>query len=158
VTSHVRFGQKIHSPVISPGAADLVLAFELAEALRAASHLRRGGVVLVNTARLPPPVVSLGLHRYPDDPLGEMRAAGIRVHGVDAGTIARALGDLRLVNAVMLGAVAGFLPFPAADLEALIVARFATRKPALADANRRAFVAGRLAAGGPPVEAARCSA
>ena len=147
VTSHVRFGPQVLSAVITPGEADLLLAFEQAEALRAMNHLRPGGVALVNALRLPPPVVSLGLYRYPDDPLAELRAAGIEVHEVDAGRIARELGDLRLVNTVMLGAVADFLPFPAADLEALIAARFAAKKPAVVEANRRAFAAGRQAAG-----------
>jgi indolepyruvate ferredoxin oxidoreductase beta subunit len=134
------------------------MGFELAEALRATSYLRRGGVALVNTIRLPPPVVSLGLHRYPDDPLGAMRAAGIRVHDVDASTIAGALGDVRLVNSVMLGALARFLPFPTADLEALLVSRFAIRKPGLVESNRRAFAAGQLAVGALAADAARRSA
>ncbi|HXQ32269.1 MAG TPA: indolepyruvate oxidoreductase subunit beta [Steroidobacteraceae bacterium] len=146
VTSQVRIGPHIESPVIGPGCADLLLAFELAEALRAAHQLKSGGIAMVNTIRLPPPVVSLGLYRYPDDPLGQMRAAGIRAYDIDAGAIARELGDLRLVNSVMLGAVADFLPFPAADLEAQLIERFRTRKPALLDQNRRAFAAGRQAA------------
>jgi indolepyruvate ferredoxin oxidoreductase beta subunit len=157
VTSHVRFGPKIHSPVIVAGSADLLLAFEVAEALRAAPYLRRGGTALVNSLRLPPPLVSLGLYRYPDDPLGQMRAAGIRVHEVDAGTIARDLGDLRLVNAVMLGAVAEFLPFPAADLEARIVGRFVSRRPALVEPNRVAFAAGQRAVRAALPDAVRCS-
>ena len=115
-------------------------------ALRAATYLKRGGIALVNALRLPPPVVSLGLYRYPDDPLAELRAAGIRVHEIDAGGIARGLHDLRLVNTVMLGAAAGFLPFPAEALESLVIERFAVRKPALVVANRQAFAAGRIAA------------
>ena len=146
VTSQVRFGPKVLSAIIAPGAADLLLAFELAEALRAAIYLKRGGIALVNALRLPPPVVSLGLYRYPDDPLAELRAAGIRVHEIDAGGIARGLHDLRLVNTVMLGAAAGFLPFPAEALESLVIERFAVRKPALVVANRQAFAAGRIAA------------
>ena len=145
VTSQVRFGPKIYSPVIGPGCADLLLAFELAEALRAEDCLKMSGIALVNTVRLAPPVVSLGLYRYPDDPLEQMRAAGIRVYAVDAGAVARAHGDLRLANTVMLGAAATFLPFPAADLEALIVERFQARNPTLVDKNRRAFAAGRRA-------------
>ena len=145
VTSHVRLGPRVLSPVITPGSADLLLAFELAEALRAASCLRRTGLAVVNTIRLPPPVVSLGLYRYPVDPLADLRAAGIAVQAVDAGAIARAIGDIKLVNTVMLGALAERLPFPAADLEALIVARFEARKPRLAELNRRAFAAGRAA-------------
>jgi indolepyruvate ferredoxin oxidoreductase beta subunit len=148
VTSQVRFGPKVLSAVISPGTADLLLAFELAEALRAATYLKRGGIALVNAQRLPPPVVSLGLYRYPSDPLAELRAAGICANAIDAGGTARELHDLRLVNTVMLGAAAAFLPFPAEDLESLVIGRFAVRKPALIEANRRAFAAGRIAAAG----------
>jgi len=146
VTSQVRFGPKVLSAVISPGSADLLLAFELAEALRAMNYLKPGGIALVNVLRLPPPVVSLGLYRYPEDPLSEMRAAGMCVHAIDAGGIARELHDLRLVNTVMLGAAAAFLPFPAEELESLVIGRFAVRKPALVAANRQAFAAGRMAA------------
>lgn len=148
VTSQVRFGPKVLSAVITPGSADLLLAFELAEALRAASCLKRGGIALVNVLRLPPPVVSLGLYRYPDEPLVELRAAGICVHEINAGGMAREIGDPRLVNTVMLGAAAAFLPFPAHELEALVVERFAIHKPALVAANRRASAAGRRAARG----------
>ena len=77
-----------------------------------------------------------------------LRSAGICVHGVDAGSMARELRNPRLVNTVMLGAAAAFLPFPPEDLESLVVGRFTVRKPALAAANRRAFAAGRLAAQG----------
>jgi indolepyruvate ferredoxin oxidoreductase beta subunit len=146
VMSHVRFGPKVWSPVIGPGNADLLLAFEVAEALRAEDYLRRDGIAMVNTIRLPPPTVSLGLARYPDDPVGQMRTAGVRVYAIDAEAVARELGDLKLVNTVMLGAVAGHLPFPPADLEALIIERFRTRKPSLVEKNRHAFAAGRRAA------------
>ncbi len=158
VISHVRFGPKVWSPVIGPGQADLLLAFEVAEALRAEDFLKRDGIAMVNTIRLPPPTVSLGLARYPDDPVDQMRAAGVRVYAIDAEAVARELGDLKLVNTVMLGAVAGYLPFPAADLEALIVERFQARKPALAEKNRLAFAAGRHAADALTANAARQSA
>lgn len=147
-TAQLRIGPQVLSAVIAPGSADLLLAFEPAEALRAAHCLKRAGIALVNTRRLPPPIVALGRCRYPDEPLGEMRAAGIRVHGIDAGGIARELGDARLANTVMLGAAAGFLPFPVQALESLVVGQLAIRKPALAAANRCAFAAGRRAARG----------
>ncbi len=148
VTSHVRFGRKVHSPVITPGGADILLAFEPAEAARWSDFLRPGGVAMVNTVRLPPPVVTAGLFSYPDDPVAQMRAAGIHVIDFDAGAVARGLGDARLVNTVMLGAIADRLPFPAAVLEEQIVDRFRARKPAMVEANRTAFAAGRHAAAG----------
>ncbi len=146
VTSHVRFGRKVHSPVITPGSADILLAFEAAEAARWSDFLRPGGVAMVNTIRLVPPVVSSGLFTYPDDPVAQMRAAGIHVVDFDAGAIARGLGDLKLVNTVMLGAVADRLPFPATDLEDQVVGRFRARKPAMVAANQDAIAAGRRAA------------
>ncbi|MGE5503114.1 MAG: indolepyruvate oxidoreductase subunit beta [Actinomycetota bacterium] len=146
VTSHVRFGRKVLSPVITPGTADLLVAFEVAEGSRWADYLRPGGVAMVNTIRLPPPVVSSGLFKYPDDPVAQMRAAGVTVYDFDAGAIARRLGDLKLVNTVMLGAIADYLPFPAEDLVEQIVGRFRARKPAMVEVNRQAFDQGRAAA------------
>jgi len=146
VTSHVRFGRKVWSPVITPGTADLLVAFEVAEGSRWADHLRPGGTAMVNTIRLAPPIVSSGLYKYPADPVAQMRAAGVPVIEVDAGTIARDLGNLRLVNTIMLGAIADHLPFPASELEEQIVGRFRERKPAMVEVNQRAFEAGRQAA------------
>ena len=76
VTSHVRFGKKVLSPVVVAGEADFLLAFEAAEALRWAGYLRSTGVAMINTMRLQPPVVSIGRFDYPDDPIGEVRAIG----------------------------------------------------------------------------------
>ncbi len=146
VTSHVRFGQRVLSPAIPPGEADLLLGLEAAEAMRWSAHLREDGVALVNTQRLAPPVVSVGLFDYPDDPVAAMREAGTRVHDVDAGAIAEDLGERRLVNTIMLGAIADHLPFEPEDLKRIIVERFEARKPELARLNERAFEAGRTAA------------
>ncbi|MBI2235501.1 MAG: indolepyruvate oxidoreductase subunit beta [Magnetospirillum sp.] len=146
VTSHVRFGKKVWSPVITQGTADILVAFEVAEGSRWADYLRPGGVAMVNTIRLAPPVVSAGLYKYPDDPVAQMRAAGVPVYDFDAGAIARGLGDLKLVNTIMLGAIADYLPFPATDLEEQIVGRFRERKPAMVAVNQQAFDQGRAAA------------
>lgn len=146
VTSHLRFGPKVLSPQIAPGTVQVLLGFEAAEALRWSSYLRPDGLALVNNARIKPPVVELGLYAYPDDPIGEMRAAGHRVVAFDALTIARELGEIRLGNTVMLGAIADHLPFPPDVLEACIVNRFARKGAAVVELNRRAFAAGRAAA------------
>lgn len=156
VTSHVRFGRKVLSPVIAPGTADLLVAFEAAEAVRWADQVRPGGLVTVNTLRLPPPVVSGGLYSYPEDPVGLLLGRGLEVRTVDAGAIARDLGERKLVNTIMLGAIADHLPFPAAALEEKIIARFRVGKPEIAALNRRAFAAGReaFAAAASPAAAA----
>jgi len=145
VSSHVRFGPKVYSPQIDPGEADLLIGFEAAEALRWLPWLRPTGVAMVNTLRIAPPVVSVGLYDYPADPIAELAAAGIQVHAFDAGAIADELGNPKLVNTIMLGAISDYLPFPADVLKECIVEGFRAYKPKLAEINARAFDAGRQA-------------
>ena len=145
VSSHVRFGPKVYSPQIDPGEADLLIGFEAAEALRWLPYLRPTGVAMVNTLRIAPPVVSVGLYDYPPDPVGELAAAGIEVHAFDAGAVAEELGNPKLVNTIMLGAISDYLPFPAEVLKTSIVEGFRAYKPKLADINARAFDVGRAA-------------
>jgi indolepyruvate ferredoxin oxidoreductase beta subunit len=146
VTSHLRFGTRVLSPQITSGEADILLAFEPAEAARWANFLRPGGIAMANTTRMTPPVVTIGLFDYPVDPIGQMRALGVEVLDFDAGAIARELGDLRLVNTVMLGAIADRLPFAADVLKERIIARFKTRRPEWVPANEQAFELGRAVA------------
>jgi indolepyruvate ferredoxin oxidoreductase beta subunit len=145
VTSHLRFGPKVLAPAIAPGTADVLLAFEAAEALRWITWLRPEGMAVVNTQRVIPPVVSNGLFQYPDDPIAELKAHRAKVYAVDAGAIAVELGNARLANTVMLGALADTLPFGAELLREVTLTRF-SKRPEMLDANRRAFEAGRAAA------------
>ena len=148
VTSHLRFGPEVRSPQILAGEADLLVGFEAAEALRWGHMLRAGGVALVNTGRIVPPIVNIGLFDYPEDPVAQMRALGLKVHDFDATSLAVQLGNIRLGNTVMLGASADRLPFPAEVLRDAVLARFGKRKPKLVEVNREAFELGRRAVGG----------
>jgi indolepyruvate ferredoxin oxidoreductase beta subunit len=143
--SHLRFGKKVLSPQIMAGTADLLVGFESAESLRWCHYLKAGSLVLMNTSRLVPPVVDIGLYDYPDDPLAEIRARGYEVHAFDAMAIAMELGDIRLGNTVMLGAMADHLPFSADVLLESILKRFRARKPKMVEVNQKAFEAGRAA-------------
>ncbi len=145
VTSHVRFGPRVLSPAIPPGEADILIGFEPAESLRWCRHLRPEGVAMVNTTRQEPPVVSIGLFDYPEDPVASIRDAGIRLHAFDAGAITRELGNRRLVNTVMLGAISDYLPFSSDILKDAILDRFRRHKPELVEINERAFEMGRAA-------------
>ena len=145
VSSHLRIGPKVLSPQIMAGTADLLVGFESAETLRWCHYLKPGSLVLMNTARLVPPVVDIGLYDYPDDPLAEIRARGFEVHAFDAMEIAMDLGDVRLGNTVMLGAMADHLPFAPDILLEAILKRFRARKPQMVELNRQAFEAGRSA-------------
>ncbi len=146
VSSHVRFGKRVFSPAIPQGETDILVAFEPAEGMRWLNEVNEGGVAMVNTLRQKPPVVNIGLFDYPDDPVKFMRDSGVKVYDFDAGAIAQSLGNPKLVNTVMLGAIADHLPFASETLKSIIVERFRAKKPELADLNDRAFEAGRQAA------------
>lgn len=139
VTSHIRFGAKVLSPVIVEGQVDIMLSFEAAEALRWEHWLKSDGIILVNNNHMEPPVVNLGLFQYPDDPITQLKTSSKTISYFDATAIARELGNLKLVNTIMLGAVSGFLPFPAEVVRSNIINRFKQKKPKLVDINARAF-------------------
>ena len=145
VSSHLRFGKRVLSPQITPGRADVLLAFEAAEGMRWRHMLKADGLALMNTGRLSPPVVDLGLYDYPEDPIAAVRASGTRVFSFDATAIAEAHGERRMGNTVMLGAIADHLPFPAEILEQCVLQRFARKGTEIVEKNRRAFAAGREA-------------
>ncbi len=146
VTSHVRFGEKVLSPAIPKGEADVLIGFEPAESMRWVKHLKKDGVAMVNTFRIKPPVVNTGLFEYPEDPIAEMRETGTKVYDFDAGAIALELGEMRLVNTIMIGAVSEYLTFDTQILKDIIVEKFRAKKPELADLNDKAFEMGKAAA------------
>jgi indolepyruvate ferredoxin oxidoreductase beta subunit len=77
--------------------------------------------------------------------VAEIRARGFEVHAFDAMAIAAELGEVRLGNTVMLGAIGDHLPFPAEAVLDAIIKRFSARKPKLVEVNRQAFERGRQA-------------
>ncbi|MDP8207671.1 MAG: indolepyruvate oxidoreductase subunit beta [Candidatus Electryonea clarkiae] len=107
VTSHVRFGAKIYSALIASGAADAMLAFEASEAMRFAHEVKKGGTLYASLQTIKPP--SGGgkkAKKYPDNPLGDAKdfCAGTVVP-IDAEKIANELGNSRLTNTILLGAL-----------------------------------------------------
>lgn len=110
VITHVRFSPRVFSPLIEEGTADYILAFEKLEALRYRHYCKKGGVVIVNEREIPPMSVLVGAASYPQDIIPAI-ARRSRVYPVTAETIARALGNPRTANIVLLGTLARFLPF-----------------------------------------------
>lgn len=142
VTSHVRYGERVYSPLIPAGEADMILAFEEAEALRWAPTLDKEGVLIVNRQRILPPLVSLGLAPYPQDISHALSTLADRCIEVEAFHLARQLGDLRLVNTIMLGAASCLLQIPLASWKKCLRIKLPER---LRDLNRMAFEKGRHA-------------
>ena len=108
VITHVRFGEKVHSPLIEQGTCHYMLAFEKLEALRYTDYLRKDGQVIVDNREIPPMSVLVGNAKYPVDIERKLRDFGT-VHLIDAMNIAAELGNLRVVNIILLGVLSKFL-------------------------------------------------
>jgi indolepyruvate ferredoxin oxidoreductase beta subunit len=140
VTTHLRFGPKVYSPLIEPGTADLLIAFEKLEALRFIHYLRPEGAAVVNAQEIPPAPVSSGRERYPEGIEDRLREATPHVHMVEALAAALALQEVRAVNMVMTGAASHFLPLPEEAYAEALRARLPAR---VVEVNVQAFRAGR---------------
>jgi indolepyruvate ferredoxin oxidoreductase beta subunit len=139
VTSHVRFGPKVYSPLIESGTADLVLSMEQLEALRWLQYLRPGGRMLMSDIRINPLTVNIGETEYPDVEAG-LQAQEVPYEVVPAYEIARELGNVRVVNTVMLGAASVILPIDREHWKDAVAQR--VPRKAL-EVNMKAFERGR---------------
>jgi len=110
VISHIRFGKKVYSPLIEAGDADIVVSFEMLEALRYLPYMNNGTRVIVNTQKILPAPVATGMDIYPADVLDQLRQRGLSVFPIDAFDIAESIGETRAVNMVLVGALSVFLP------------------------------------------------
>ena len=104
VSTQVRYGEKVYSPIIGRGEADVLVAFEKMEAVRYAELLKPGGTALINDYEVMPLPVSSGAATYPANIYDEMRKVfDLRV--IPASDIAKSLGNIRCTNIVLLGAL-----------------------------------------------------
>ncbi|OEU75891.1 MAG: indolepyruvate oxidoreductase subunit beta [Desulfuromonadales bacterium C00003068] len=109
VTSHVRFGEKVNSPIIPEGEADILFGFELLETYRYLPLLKAHGKVVVNRHRIMPPSVATGMERYPEQ-LEELIISAVDESlVVDGLELAMSAGNPRTVNTVLLGALSNML-------------------------------------------------
>jgi indolepyruvate ferredoxin oxidoreductase beta subunit len=109
VSSHVRFGERVHSVLVEKGAADMVLAMEKMEALRWAEYLSPQGKLIVCDLKIEPMTVNTGQAEYPDVD-GIIEKMGIPCLMMPVLDIARELGNMRVVNIILLGAASKLLP------------------------------------------------
>jgi indolepyruvate ferredoxin oxidoreductase beta subunit len=112
VPSHIRYGKKVYSPIILPGEADVILAFEELEALRWANFLRPGGKIIVNKQRIYPPSVTSGMDKYPEEIIAILRKEKIEVIEIDGMEHANRVGNPLVVSTLLLGVLSNFLDFP----------------------------------------------
>ena len=144
VTSHLRWGSRVFSPIIPPGEADILVAFEKLEAARFIQLLKPNGLALVNDFAIAPLSVQTSGVPYPEDDDLHIRLARVTenswwVKGVE---IAETLGNTRTANVVLLGALSALLDFDLPAWNSVLEMRVPAKH---LDLNMRAFNAGRAA-------------
>lgn len=139
VTTHVRFGTKVASPVVPEGEADVLVAFEKVEAVRWLRYLKKGGKLVVNNYEIYSLPVLTGAAKYPEDVVEklEKEVPGLKVF--NAGEIAEGLGNIKAQNVVLLGALVKAMKLEDIDWESVIKDIV---PPKLLDLNIKAFKAG----------------
>ena len=131
VVTHVRYGEKVFSPMVDVGGADYVLAFERLEALRAYPYLSGEGRMIVNNQEIFPMPVILQAAEYPEQVIDSER-----VQYVDALDLANQAGSPKTVNVVLLGALAKRMDLPPENWKKAIRE---TVKPKFIEMNEKAF-------------------
>jgi len=139
VVTYIRYGDKVYSPIIDVGQAEIIVSFELLETARWLNHLAPGGQVVTNTQQLDPIPVITGAMKYPEDLVNKMKATGAKVDAIDALTLANEAGSSKAVNIVMMGKLSNYFPFPR---ETWIKALKETVPTRFLELNLRAFEAG----------------
>jgi len=142
VVSHIRYGTKVHSPLIERGSADVLLAFEELEALRWSDYLRPDGAMIVNQHQIKPLPVAVGLQEYPGEILDTLRKKSRWVLVMDGMEIARQVGSIRAVNLALLGALIAYLDLNPDHVRRIIKAKLPRKT---LKANLAAFGKGRAA-------------
>lgn len=144
VESHVRWGEVVGAPTAEKGTVDFLVALEVLESARWADWLRPEGAVLINRQRIAPMTVTVGDAVYPPDEeiIRAVRAWTKDVTVIDALDIAEALGNSRMTNTVVLGALSTRLDVEPEIWLSVIERRVPPRYVAL---NRKAFQEGRQA-------------
>ena len=138
VVTYVKYGEKVHSPIIDNGEADIVLAFELLEAYRALPALKVGGRLIVNDQRINPMPVITGAANYPESILDKL-SDKVSTTSVDALALAREAGSIKAVNVVLIGVMAKNTDIP---YEIWLETVRTTVPPKFLDVNLKAFELG----------------
>ncbi len=143
VVTYVRFGEKVYSPVIDKGEADVIISFEKLEALRWIEFLKKDGRIITNTQEVDPMPVITGAAQYPENIIEKMENAGAKVDAKDFLSLANEAGSSKAVNIALMGRLSTYFPeIPDEEwqkaIDALVPAKFI-------ELNKKAFELGRNA-------------
>lgn len=138
VSTQIRFGEKVYSPIVGKGEADVIVAFEKMEALRWIEYLKPDGRMVINDFEIPSVPILLGAAKYPEGILEELTSKA-SVSVFKAGDIAASLGNSKTMNIVLLGALTKAMKIPGINWEEVIKSNV---KKGFEDINIKAFRAG----------------
>lgn len=140
VVTYVRYSEnKVDSPIIERGSADIILAFELLEAYRSADYLKKDGYMVINTQKIDPMPVISGVMAYPENILQKLLDIGVKTAAFNAEETAEKAGSVKSVNVAMIGKMASMLDIPK-DVWINVIKQ--TVKAAFVDINIKAFTLG----------------
>ena len=142
VSSHVRYGEKVFSPIIKMGEVDYLFMTEKMESLRWLAYGKPSTVVMVDDITINPPIVNLGEMEYPQDIEETLRNNFKKVYIIPASAMAADMGNARAANVVLMGAFSTLLDI---DKELWLTCLFTRLPEKLHELNKKAFVAGRQA-------------
>lgn len=138
VSSQVRYGEKVQSPVIELGGADILVSFEMMEALRWLEYLKPNGKIVVNDYKIPSAPILSGKVDYPEGILDTLKASA-QTTVINAAEIAKEIGNPKTMNIVLLGALIKAMNLTEIDWEKIIRDNV---KPAFVELNVKALKAG----------------
>ncbi|PKN38218.1 MAG: indolepyruvate oxidoreductase subunit beta [Deltaproteobacteria bacterium HGW-Deltaproteobacteria-2] len=124
VTSHVRYGEKVYSPLAEPGRIQTLVAFEKMESLRYLKFLYRNAVIVVNTEEIYPPEVNMGDAPYPEEIISFLRKHYGKVISLNAAELAQKAGNIKTANVVLLGAISNLMNIDKSIWESVIKKSF----------------------------------
>ena len=139
VVTYVRYGDKVYSPIIDRGEADLIVSFELLEAARWTEYLRPDGTIITNTQQIDPMPVVTGAAAYPEALAEKIRALGVNIDAFDALSAAVAAGSAKAVNLVLLGRLSKYFDFTRDEWMSAIEASVPEK---FLEINKKAFALG----------------
>ena len=140
VVTYVKFGDRVHSPIIDFGEADYIVSFEKLEAARYAPYLSRGGKIITNTQQIDPMPVIIGAAQYPEEVLSELTAKGVSVEVLDALSLAEQAGSSKAVNIVLMGILSKYFDFTEDEWNKAIESSVPEK---FLELNKKAFALGR---------------
>lgn len=140
VVSHVRFGNKVYSPLIRKGEVDILYCLEILEALRYTDYLKKDSIVILNNYRLNPPSVSLGAQTYPEGIPELMRKHFPRTTLIEGVELAKEAGNPKTVSTVILGHLSRYIDIPDDTWADVMKDRLPSK---ILEVNQKAFDAGR---------------